>query len=62
MEEILNSIINGQRKQALEQLKESDYTLVDLIEEINRELDDLHEATTIINIAFSTGYITSEFE
>ena len=34
MEEIIESIINGQRKQALEQLLESSYLLEDLFEEL----------------------------
>lgn len=34
MEDIINSIINGQRKQALEQLIDSPYLLEDLFEEL----------------------------
>lgn len=34
LEEIIESIINGQRKQALNQLKDSRYLLDDLFEEL----------------------------
>ena len=34
MEEIIESIMNGQRKQALEQLMDSAYLLEDLFEEL----------------------------
>ena len=61
MEEILESIMNGQRKQALSQLRESSFNLEDLLEEL-RNSEDINEMVTIVKVAFSTGYITSDFE
>jgi len=52
MEEILNSIINGQRKQALELLKESPYHLEDVFLELDKE-----EIIKLYRVALYTGYI-----
>lgn len=57
MEDIINSIINGQRKQALEQLLQSPYLLDDLFERLLRE-DMAKEIITMYRVAVSTGYIT----
>lgn len=57
MEKIIRSIINGQRKQALEQLKESPYLLVDLFEELlTRGM--CKEIIAMYRVAISKGYIT----
>ena len=56
MDDIIESIINGQRKQALEQLKESPWYLIDLIEELQeRDLDN--EILSIVRVADNHGYI-----
>lgn len=57
MDEIIDSIRNGQRKQALEQLFQSPYLLDDLFECLLRE-DMAKEIITMYRIAVSTGYIT----
>jgi len=56
MEEIIESITNGQRKQALEQIKESQYKLDDLFEEL-LENGMGEEIIKMYRIAVSTGYI-----
>lgn len=56
MEEIIESIQNGQRKQALEQLKESSYLLEDLFEEL-LSLDMSEEIITMYRIAVNNDYI-----
>jgi len=57
MEQIINSILNGQRIQALEQLSQSRYLLEDLFEELL-----LHnmpkEIITMYRIAINQGYLT----
>jgi hypothetical protein len=57
MNEIIESIRNGQRKQAIEQLKESSVLFTDLIEELV-EQDMIDEIPKIIRIAQTAGYIT----
>jgi hypothetical protein len=57
MNEIIESIRNGQRKQAIEQLKESSVLFTDLIEELV-EQDMIDEIPKIIRIAHTAGYIT----
>ena len=57
MNDIIESIRNGQRTQALEQLFQSHYLLDDLFECLLRE-DMAKEIITIYRIAVSTGYIT----
>lgn len=57
MEEIIDSIINGQRKQALQQLIDSQYTLEDLFERLlDSDMDK--ELLTMYRVAVNTGYIT----
>ena len=56
MEDIINSIINGQRKQALEQLIDSQYLLEDLFEELLSQ-DMANEIITMYRIAISNKYI-----
>lgn len=56
MEDIINSIINGQRKQALEQLIDSPYLLEDLFEELLSQ-DMANEIITMYRIAISNKYI-----
>lgn len=57
MEEILESIINGQRRQALEQLKESAYTLDDLFDELYYK-GMYKEIITMYRVAINNDYIT----
>lgn len=57
MEDIINSIINGQRKQALEQLIDSPYLLEDLFEELLSQ-GMANEIITMYRIAVSNEYIT----
>ena len=56
MQEIIESIINGQRKQALEQLKNSQFILEDLFEYL-LEHNMAKEIVTMYRIAISTGYL-----
>lgn len=56
MEDIINSIINGQRKQALEQLIDSQYLLEDLFEELLSQ-DMANEIITMYRIAINNQYI-----
>ena len=56
MEEIITSIINGQRKQALVQLMESGYLLEDLFEEL-LEKNMCKEIITMYRIAYKNNYI-----
>jgi len=59
METIIESIINGQRKQALSQLKDSQYTLDDLFEELY--LSGMSkEIITMYRVAMNNGYIKIE--
>ena len=56
MEGIIESIINGQRKQALEQLIDSAYLLEDLFEELlNQNMQ--REIITMYRVAVRVGYI-----
>ena len=57
MDEIIDSIINGQRTQALQQLIDSQYLLEDLFERLLEE-GRAKEIISIYRIAISTGYIT----
>lgn len=57
MEHIIESIINGQRKQALEQLQVSPFLLDDLFEEL-LNLGMCKEIIAMYRIALSQGYIT----
>ena len=57
MEQIIGSIINGQRKQALQQLSDSQYLLEDLFEEL-LELNMPHEIITMYRIAVNQDYLT----
>ena len=56
MEYILESIMNGQRKQALEQLMDSDYLLEDLFEELLSQ-NMSNEIITMYRVAVRVGYI-----
>ena len=56
MEEIIESIINGQRKQALEQLKESSFGLDDLFEELI-SLDMADETVKMLRVAINSKYL-----
>ena len=56
MEEIVESIVNGQRRQAIEQLKESSYEFEDLIEELI-DNNKAEEILTMFRIAVNVGYI-----
>ena len=56
MEEIIESIVNGQRKQALEQLMDSAYLLEDLFEELlNQNMQ--REIITMYRVAVGVGYM-----
>ena len=57
MDEIIESIRNGQRKQALEQLLQSPYLLDDLFERLLKE-DMAKEIISMYRIAVSQGYLT----
>lgn len=57
MEQIIESILVGQRKQALQQLIDSQYLLEDLFEYL-LEYNMPHEIITMYRIAVSQGYIT----
>ena len=56
MEEIIESIVNGQRKQALEQLMDSAYLLEDLFEELLTQ-NMSNEIITMYRVAVRVGYI-----
>ena len=56
MEEVVESIINGQRKQALKQLMHSQYTLKDLFEYLLYH-QQLEEVIVIYKVALSIGYL-----
>ena len=56
MDEIIESIRNGQRKQALEQLLQSSYLLDDLFERLLEE-GMAKEIITMYRIALNQGYI-----
>jgi hypothetical protein len=57
MEQILESIINGQHKQALQQLVNSQYTLDDLFEFLLEE-NRPEKILTMYRVAVSTECIT----
>lgn len=57
LEYIIDSIINGQRKQAIKQLSESGYLLDDLFEELLSQ-DMEKEIILMYRIALNTGYIS----
>ena len=56
MEYILESIMNGQRKQALEQLMDSSYLLEDLFEELLSQ-NMSKELIVMYRVAVRCGYI-----
>ena len=56
MDEIIESIRNGQRKQALEQLQISPYSFDDLFEYL-LELNMPKEIIILHRIAIATGYL-----
>ena len=56
MEEIVESIINGQRRQALEQLMHSQYTLENLFEYLLYH-QQLEEVIVMYRVALSIGYL-----
>lgn len=59
MEEILQSIMNGQRKQALKQMSEANIEFEDMIEEVgNDDYLGVKEVIAMTKIAVSTGYIS----
>ena len=57
LETIVESIINGQRRQALEQLSDSKYLLEDLFEYL-LELNQPQEIITMYKVAVNSNYIT----
>ena len=57
MEQIIESILVGQRIQALEQLKASQYLLEDLFEKL-LELGIPKEIITMYRVAVNQGYLT----
>lgn len=57
MEEIIESIKNGQRKEALEQIKVSSYLLEDIFEEL-LSLDMANEIIKLYRVAINCEYIT----
>ena len=57
LETIVESITNGQRRQALEQLLDSKYLLEDLFEYL-LELNQPQEIITMYRVAVNTNYIT----
>lgn len=59
MEEIIENIMNGQRKQALEQLMDSSYLLEDLFEELLSQ-NMPNEIITMYRVAVRCGYIKFE--
>jgi len=60
LEEIIESIVNGQRKQALAQLKDSDKTFMDLLEELeDRSMS--YEILTMTRVALNNDYLVSNF-
>lgn len=56
MEEIIESIRNGQRKQALHQLINSSFTLDDLFVELEWN-NQSHEIIVMYRIAVNQGYL-----
>lgn len=56
MDEIIESIRNGQRKQALTQLMEGSYPLEHLFERLIDE-DMVEDIIPMYKVAISTGYI-----
>ena len=57
LETIIESIINGNRRQALKQLSDSKYLLEDLFEYL-LELNQPQEIITMYRVAVNTNYIT----
>ena len=57
MDEIIESIRNGQRNQALEQLQVSPYSFDDLFERLLKE-DMAKEIISMYRIAINQGYLT----
>lgn len=59
MEEILESITNGQRKQALKQMIDAGIDFEDMIEAVgNDNYLGIKEVITMTKIAVSVGYIS----
>jgi len=56
MNEIIESIDNGQRKQAIDQLKESPYCFDDLLEELLR-MEQCDEMVKMYRVAVNVNYI-----
>lgn len=59
MEEIIESIINGQRKQALTQLSESAFTFEDLAQEVLVNFET-NELLTMLKVAIRIGYLRED--
>jgi len=57
MEDIIDSIMNGQRKQALKQLVESRYTMEDLFQELTDQ-EESNEIIRMFNVAVNQSYIS----
>ena len=57
LETIVESIINGNRRQALQQLSDSKYLLEDLFEYL-LELNQPQEIITMYKVAVNSNYIT----
>ena len=57
MEEIVESIYNGQRRQALKQIAESDYIFEDCLKYIAENIS-CEEAIVMVHIAISQNYIS----
>ena len=57
LETIVESIINGNRRQALQQLSDSKYLLEDLFEYL-LELNQPQEIITMYRVAVNSNYIT----
>ena len=57
LDTIIESIINGNRRDALEQLIDSGFTLDDLFEELLKQ-GMAKEITTMYRIAINQGYLT----
>ena len=56
MDNIIESIVNGGRKQALQQLRDSEYTFEDLIVELETQsMND--EILRMLRIAINTSYL-----
>ena len=61
MEEIIESILNGQRRQALKQLAESGLEFIELIEELN-SVGDYEEVARMFRVALRVGYLVENID